>query len=104
MMKSHGIKRVPGKKKTLYNFPISQSKMHTLMYQLIESVLPIRPWLAPNDRARIVSNATAAASNVFAIAFHIPLLKVGGEAVHVLKANKQFPSQSRSNPKFSELT
>ncbi len=56
----------------------------SLMNQLIEGMLSIRPGLAPNHRASLIVDFTSAPVNELSIALHIPLLKVGWKAVHVL--------------------
>lgn len=75
---------------------IGRNKTRSLMDQLIESMLPVRPWLAPNNRPRRVAHTIAITkiflrilikplpSNVFSVALHVALLEVGGETVQVL--------------------
>ena len=63
---------------------IAGDQFCSLMDQLIEGVLPVRPGFPPDDRARLVANFTATPVNELSIALHIPLLKVGWKAVHVL--------------------
>jgi hypothetical protein len=54
------------------------------MNQLIEGMLPIRPGFTPNNWTRLIAHFTPAPVNELSIALHIPLLKVGWKAVHVL--------------------
>ena len=54
------------------------------MEELIEAVLAIGSRLAPDDGTRLPFDFVVVLRDVFAVAFHINLLKVGGEAVHGL--------------------
>ena len=54
------------------------------MEELIETVLSVRSGLAPDDRASLPFDFVVVLRDVFAVAFHIDLLEVGGEAVHGL--------------------
>ena len=63
---------------------IAGDQFRSLMNQLIEGMLPIRPGFAPNHRASLIVHFTPAPVNELSIALHIPLLKVGWEAVQVL--------------------
>ena len=58
------------------------------MDQLIESVLTVGARFAPDDRTRAPGDRFTFSVDPFAVAFHIPLLEVGGEAVKVLVVGK----------------
>ena len=63
---------------------IAGDQFRPLMNQLIEGMLPIRPGFAPNHRPSLIVHFTSAPVNELSIALHIPLLKIGWEAVKVL--------------------
>src|SRR5690348_15714719 len=55
------------------------------MNQLIEGVLPVRAWFAPDDRARRVRrDAPAVPVDALAVALHLELLKKRREELEVL--------------------
>ena len=58
------------------------------MDELIESVLTVGARFAPDDRTRAPGDRFAFSVDPFAVALHIPLLEVGGEAVKVLVVGK----------------
>ncbi len=55
-----------------------------LVNQLIERVLTVGARLTPDDRAGLVIYGVAVTVNVFAVRFHVALLEIRREAVHVL--------------------
>jgi hypothetical protein len=63
---------------------IAGDQFRPLMNQLIEGMLSIRPGFAPNHRAGLIVHFPPAPVNGLSIALHIPLLKVGWEAMQVL--------------------
>ena len=63
---------------------IGGNQLRALMEQLVEAVLSVRSGLAPDDRAGLPFDLVVVLRDVFAVAFHIDLLEVGGEAVHGL--------------------
>ena len=54
------------------------------MDELVEGVLAVRTRFAPEDRAGLVVHALAFTVDGLAVAFHVGLLEVGGQAVQVL--------------------
>ena len=54
------------------------------MDQLIKSVLAIGSRFPPNDGAGGVLHSFTVTVHTFAVAFHVPLLKIRGETVQVL--------------------
>lgn len=54
------------------------------MNQLIESVLAVRPWFAPNNRSCLIFCDSAIACDVLAVRFHVALLHVCCKAAQVL--------------------
>ncbi|CCK16170.1 hypothetical protein BN136_2180 [Cronobacter universalis NCTC 9529] len=63
---------------------IARDQFGALVDQLIERVLAISARLAPDNRAGLVIHGVAVTVNVFTVGFHIALLEVRREAVHVL--------------------
>ncbi|MNT27298.1 hypothetical protein D3C72_1629240 [compost metagenome] len=55
-----------------------------LVNQLVERMLTVSTRLTPDDWASLVIHGVAVTVNVFAVGFHVALLEVGREAVHVL--------------------
>ncbi len=64
------------------------------MDELIEGVLTVGARFTPDDRARAPSDGFTFSVDPFAVAFHISLLEVGGEAVKVLVVGKDGVSLS----------
>ena len=60
----------------------------SLMEQLVERVLAIRPGLAPVNRPRVVVHRRAIDPHRFAVALHGELLQIGGEARQELGVGK----------------
>lgn len=54
------------------------------MDQLIERMLAVSAWLAPDDWASLVIHCVTVTVNVFTVGFHVALLEVGRKTVHVL--------------------
>ena len=54
------------------------------MNELIEGVLAVGARLSPNNGAGGVLNSPPVSGHILAIGFHVTLLEVGCEAVHVL--------------------
>ena len=63
---------------------IGGNQLRALMKELIETVLSVRSGLAPDDRAGLPFDFVVVLRDVFAVAFHIDLLQMRGEAVHGL--------------------
>mmetsp|Transcript_9105 Transcript_9105/g.15829 ORF Transcript_9105/g.15829 Transcript_9105/m.15829 type:complete len:501 (-) Transcript_9105:206-1708(-) len=63
---------------------IAGDHLCSLMNELIKRVLSIRSWLSPNDGTRLDIASLAIFGNVLSITFHISLLEVRRESVHVL--------------------
>mmetsp|Transcript_2103 Transcript_2103/g.4985 ORF Transcript_2103/g.4985 Transcript_2103/m.4985 type:complete len:470 (+) Transcript_2103:526-1935(+) len=63
---------------------VRRDDLRTLMQELVEGVLPVGPRLAPDNRARRLSRVRPRKRAALAVALHVALLEVGGEAVHVL--------------------
>ena len=58
--------------------------LRALVDELVEGVLAVRARLAPDDRPGDRLDRLAVALDALAVALHVALLEVGGEAVHVL--------------------
>ncbi|RNA23317.1 glucosephosphate isomerase [Brachionus plicatilis] len=56
----------------------------SLMNQLVESMLSIGAWLAPNYRTCAVINLLIVAGHKFTIRFHVTLLEISSKAMQVL--------------------
>lgn len=67
---------------------IGGDELVALVDELVERVLAIGAGLAPDDGAAIDVERLAFAVDALAVAFHVALLEVGGEAVHVLVVGK----------------
>ena len=78
MVESHGIECLGRSEE------IAGDELGALVDELIEGVLPIGAGFAPDNRAGAPSDGFTISIYAFAVAFHIPLLKVGGKAVKVL--------------------
>ena len=63
---------------------IARDQLGALVHQLVEGVLAVGARLTPDDGAGLVVDLVAVAIHVLAVGFHVALLEVGGEAVHVL--------------------
>ena len=63
---------------------VARNHLGALVDQLVEGVLAVRTRFAPEDRASLVVYALGVAVNGLAVAFHVGLLEVGGQAVQVL--------------------
>lgn len=63
---------------------IARNQACALMYELIEGMLAICAWLAPNYWTRIIANFLARFADKFAIALHIALLEICGKSMHIL--------------------
>ena len=63
---------------------IAGDQLIPLVDQLIESVLAVGPRLPPDDRAGRIVDGLAIDGHRFAVALHITLLKIGGEAMQRL--------------------
>ena len=63
---------------------IGGNQLRALMEKLVEAVLSVRSGLAPDDRAGLPFDLVVVLRDVFAVALHVDLLEVGGEAVHGL--------------------
>lgn len=67
---------------------IAGYQFRALVNQLIEGVLAVGPRFTPNDGPRAPGDRFTFSVDPFAVAFHIPLLEIGGEAVEVLVVGK----------------
>lgn len=63
---------------------IARDEFRPLVDELVERVLAVRAGFAPDDRAGAVIHAVALTVDALAVAFHVALLEVSGEAMHVL--------------------
>jgi len=63
---------------------ISGDHFCSLVEKLEEGMLAVGPGLPPDDGARLVGDLLAVSIDGLAAALHVPLLKIGREAVHVL--------------------
>lgn len=63
---------------------IARDQLCTLMNQLIKRMLPIGSWFSPNDWASLDLDTLATFRDVFSVGFHVTLLEVGSESMHVL--------------------
>ncbi|MCY1530973.1 hypothetical protein D9M68_661830 [compost metagenome] len=54
------------------------------MNKLIESVLPVCAWLAPNDGAGFIIHRLAVSVHMLTVTFHVALLKISRKAMQVL--------------------
>jgi len=77
VVRAHGRQEVAG------------HEARALVHQLVEGVLAVGARLAPDHRAGGVVDAAAVARHVLAVALHVALLEVGGEAVQVLVVRQQ---------------
>src|SRR5512135_188738 len=55
-----------------------------LMDELVEGVLSVRTRFSPNHGPGLITDFATIPINIFSVAFHIALLKICGEPVHVL--------------------
>ena len=78
MMLTDGIVALDGRQK------IAGNQLAALMDQLIKGVLPVGTRFTPNYRPCGVLRGITVAGDAFSVAFHVALLKIGGETVHVL--------------------
>src|SRR5690606_5601521 len=65
-------------------YEITRNKFCSLMYQLIEGMLAICPWLSPDNRSCLVVNTVAIPVHIFAVALHISLLEISRKTVKIL--------------------
>src|ERR1700752_376802 len=63
---------------------IARDQSSTLMYQLVERVLPVRSRLAPVDSAGLIRDFCSVERNVLAVALHRQLLQICREPLQVL--------------------
>src|SRR4030042_4553253 len=55
-----------------------------LVYKLIKSMLSVCSGLTPDNRSCLITYFMTVPVNIFPVAFHVPLLEVSREPVHVL--------------------
>ncbi len=63
---------------------ISGDQLGTLVDELVESMLSVGSSLTPDDGSRLVVDALRVLGDEFTVGFHVTLLEVIGELVHVL--------------------
>src|SRR5215471_8163700 len=63
---------------------ITGDELGPLVYQLVEGVLAVRPWLAPDDRPRLIVDGRAIQRHVLAVTLHGQLLQIGRKALEIL--------------------
>src|SRR5271165_7520007 len=63
---------------------IAGNQLGSLVDKLIERMLAVRAWLAPEDRSRLVLGDSAVESDMLAVRLHGKLLEIGGEALEIL--------------------
>ena len=52
---------------------VGGDELGTLMYKLVEGMLPVRSALTPNNRARLICYATSVFRDEFTVRFHVAL-------------------------------
>ena len=62
---------------------VAGDQLRALVEQLVERVLPVGARLAPDDRAGLHGHRVALQVDVLAVALHLQLLQIGGEAREV---------------------
>jgi len=67
---------------------VARNDLGSLVNQLVESVLTVGSRFSPNDGTSLDIDGLAVAINVLSVGFHVSLLEVGGESVHVLIVRK----------------
>ena len=78
MVGSHWIESFHGSEE------IAGDQFSALVDQLVEGVLAVGTRLSPNNRTSTPSDGFAVTIHSLAVAFHVALLEVGGEAVEIL--------------------
>ena len=78
MMLVHGIVADGGGQE------VGRNQLGALMKQLVESMLAVCAGFPPDDRTCLVGHLLAIPIHRFPIAFHVSLLEVSREAMHVL--------------------
>ena len=63
---------------------IARNQLGPLMNQLVKGMLSIGSGLSPNNGPRLNLDTLSAFRDVFSVGFHITLLKVRSESMHVL--------------------
>ena len=67
---------------------VAGDQFRPLMNQLIKGMLTVGAWFSPDDRTGAPSYGFSVPIHALAVAFHIALLEVGGEAVKILIVGK----------------
>eukprot|EP00158_Paraphelidium_tribonemae_P008264 Partr_v1_DN28534_c0_g1_i1_m73882 len=67
---------------------VTWNDLGSLVDELVEGVLAVSSRLSPDDGTGRVVNALSVTSDILAVGFHISLLEIGSEAVHVLIIRK----------------
>src|SRR6188768_2450392 len=65
-------------------YEITGDQPCALVHKLIECVLTIGPGFAPNDWPRFIADTFAISIYKLAVAFHIALLEISSETMHIL--------------------
>src|SRR5690554_28589 len=66
------------------SYEITGDQFCSLMYKLIKCMLPVCSGFSPDNRPRLIVYRSSIPVNIFSITFHISLLEVCCESVHVL--------------------
>src|SRR5690606_33359762 len=67
-----------------WGYKITRNQFSSLVNKLIKSMLSVCSWLSPDNWPCLIINTLAITINVLTIAFHISLLEICREAMHVL--------------------
>lgn len=63
---------------------IRRDQSRSLMDELVKGMLPVRSRFTPDDRAGLIGHLPAIPAHGLSVTFHVPLLKICREAVHIL--------------------
>lgn len=79
---------------------IQQKLQHTLVNELVESMLSISSWFPPHNRPSGILHFLARASHILPIALHVTLLEVGWEPMHILSEKTALNHHIVHSPDF----
>src|ERR1700678_2634153 len=63
---------------------IARDQLRSLMDELVERMLSIRPRLAPDNRSGLIVHALPLEINMLAVALHLELLQIRGKAFQIV--------------------
>ena len=69
------------------SFHCRKECVHTLMNQLIESMLSIGSRLSPNNWSSLIVDTLSTTSHIFPITLHVTLLEISRKPMHILEIN-----------------